>query len=265
MADTETQPVTPAEEQPTSPVETPAEGEQPETPTAPVAPSTETPEGTQGDEPANPNPAPAPEPEKKEVDWKEKFSSSARRNQVVEAQYEALQNIVRDITKEDRPTDDEMRSSDPDWDIRSDFEKNLAIKTEALSRANKRADLEMLRIKEEGKRKLEVAKIIDSEPRLKGKEDAFEAFASDPRNSMAPANVLLNAFLFDAGAAPVTPSPSPAAPVPSPVPTLGRGNPSGGRPPAPRNPGERSPEELKALRKHDPKAYNEAIRKGEIK
>jgi len=270
MADTEPKPVEPTEEvptEPTSPVETPEDDVTPEDDEQPVDPIEEDPENPAGDDqPENPDAAaPAPVETPAAPDYKEKFASSARRNQVVEAQNEELQQIVRDITKEDRPTDDEMRAADPDWDLRSDFEKNLAVKVEAQGRAAKRVDAEMRRITIEGKRKLEIARIIDTEPRLKGREEAFEKFSQDPRNSLAPATVLLNAFLFDAGEAAPAPTPAPAPKPKGVPPALQRGNPSGGRPPTPRKPGEFSPEDLKNLRTTDPKRYNEMIRKGQIK
>lgn len=256
---------------------------QPETPVV-ETPTTETPKettpegGTRVDTPPTPQeptPAPVPpkveEPKKPETDWKQKFSNSSRRNQIVEAQLKELQKTLGDITKEDIPTDDEMRAMDPDWDYRSDFEKNLAVKVEAGQRMNRRLHVQVKTIVDESDRATAIALLCENDPRLAGKEDDFFRFASKNENRNVPTDILVNAFLFeakdDAPETPATPeTPAPSQPTVETPPTLERGNPTGGRAPStPSSTGDFTPEQLKELRTKNQKEYMRMIRQGIIK
>lgn len=222
----------------------------PPTPEVPTPPA-ETP-------PAPPTP---PAPETPPVDYKGKFSESTRRNQIVEGQKAELERALADITKQEVPTDEEMKEIDPDWEYRSPFEKNQALRLEVLTRKEAKRDLEARarQVAEENQRKLE--EYIFSEPKLKGKEESFAAFATSKKNAGAPMEILLNAFLFEVKDE--TPPENPTPPVPETPPQLNRSTPSGGNPPEPKDK-ELTPEEIQVIRTTDHKRYNELVRTGKI-
>lgn len=255
----------------------PANPETPESPTpeAPETPSPETPEVPPKPEaPTEPQEPQTPPAKPTEPDYKEKFAHSTRENQILTGQLKELQRQLGDITKEDIPTDEEMLRMDPDWNLRSDFEKNLAIKVEAGNRMQRRIAQTVNGFVSKSEKIQSLNQLVQSDPRLHGKENEFFAFVEKPKHENVPLDILVNAFLFDAKvvaptdpetppapAEPETPAPTPTTPAP---PTLGRSTPSGGTPPAPSNNGEMSPEQLKELRTKDPKKYNEMIRTGQI-
>lgn len=165
-----------------------------------------------------------------------------------------------------------MRASDPDWDYRSDFEKNLAVKTEATQRMMRRVHLTVKGFVSEGERASAIALVCENDARLKGKEDDFFHYASDPKNENVAIETLISAFLYEAKETDPDPTnPTPTDPAPQPTapeapPALERGNPTGGRPTAPTaKAGEFSPEQLKELRTKNPKEYMRMIRQGIIK
>ena len=248
---------------------TPENGTQTATPQAETV---VTPEGGNIPPPSQDPPAVAPiEPKKPEIDYRKKFSDSTRRNQIVEAQIKELQKTLGDLTKEDIPTDDEMRRSDPDWDFRDDFQKNLAIKVEATQRMNRRISVRINSIVDESERATSISLLCENDPRLSGKEDDFFRYASKPEHSGVPVDILINAFLFEARdddlpPAPVAPVTPPAPVTPELPPSMERGNPSGGRAPSSNTPsGQLSPDQLRELRTKNPREYNRMIQKGLIK
>lgn len=196
------------------------------------------------------------------VDYRGKFSESTRRNQIVESQLAELQKTLTDITKQEIPTDEEMRLIDRDWEYRSDFEKNQAIKTVVLEKRLNLVTSTLGNISQEQGKASQLQSFIENEPKLKGKEDEFYKFATSKKNQGADVGVLLNAFLFE-----VTPPPDPKDPTPPPTvpetpPTLNRSTPSGGNPPVKDT--KLSDEEIKIIRTTDHKRYNELVRTGQI-
>lgn len=253
-----TPPVTPAtvEKTPES-----GEGITPSTPTEvpPVVPPTETPPVTPVTPPAQPVTPTAPKAD--EPDYKKKFSESTRRNQIVESQNRELQKILGEITKQEPPTDDEMKALIPDWDYLSDSEKTLHRTVQTLERKEKQRALEIARFEAERETLTKLDEFISSEPRLQGKEDEFYEFVSRPNNQGATAEVLLNAFLFET--TPITDT-TPAVPTVETPPSLERGTPSGNMPPVTTGKAEMSDEEIALLRTTDHKKYMEMVRKGQI-
>lgn len=215
------------------------------------------------EEDPTPEPEPKPEPPKKEtppVDFKKKFGDSTRRNQIVESQLKELQKVIGDITQQEIPTDEEMRVTDADWEYRSDFEKNMAIKTVVLERRQNKILATLGNITKETEDSTKLTQYIESEPKLQGKEDAFYEFATKPSNKGASMEVLLNAFLFEVkDETPSDPTPKPKETPPS----LSRATPSGGNPPIKKNVAY-SPEEIKHIRTTDHKRYNKLVREGKI-
>lgn len=211
---------------------------------------------------ATPDPKPEPKPEAPKADYKKKFGESTRRNQIVESQLKELQKVIGDITQQEIPTDEEMRVTDPDWEYRSDFEKNMAVKTVVLERRQNKILTTLGNITKETEDSTKLTDYIESEPKLKGKEDAFYEFATKPSNKGASMEVLLGAFLFevkDETPSDPTPDPKPKETPPS----LSRATPSGGNPHIKKNV-TYSPEEIKHIRTTDHKRYNKLVREGKI-
>tara|TARA_B100000508_G_scaffold138892_1_gene135841 strand:+ start:562 stop:1407 length:846 start_codon:yes stop_codon:yes gene_type:complete len=267
-----TQPETPTDEK-----EVKQEGGEPTPPSNPEEPETpKSPESPETPEPETPAEPPKPEAPKEptepttppaEPDYKQKFAGSTRENQILTGNLKELQKQLGELTKEDIPTDDEMARMDPDWNVRSDYEKNLAIKIEASARMQRRIAQTVNGFVSKSEKVQELNQLVQSDPRLHGKENDFFAFVQKPKHQNTPLDVLVNAFLFDTNAVPETPpAPAPEEPAPAPAtpPSLNRSTPSGGTPPVQKKEGEFSNEELKHLRTTDPKKYNEMIRKGQI-
>lgn len=215
--------------------------------------------------PTDPNPVPPKTPEtippKKEEtpDYKKKFGDSTRRNQIVESQFRELQKTLGDITKQEIPSDEEMKLTDPDWEYRNDFEKAQAIKLVVLERRQNLILNSIGSITRETEEMEKLGEFIDSVPQLKGKEEEFIEFTRKPSNKGASMEVLLSAFLFEVK------DETPADPTPKPEeipPSLERATPTGGDAPKPKT--GYSDEELKELRTKNPKKYFKLIREGKI-
>lgn len=205
-----------------------------------------------------------PKPEAPPVDFKDKFKNSTRRNQIVEAQLKELTKVLGDITKQEVPSDEEMTATDPDWEYRSDFEKNQAIKLVVLERRQNNILNTFSNITRESESTEKIFEFIESTEQLKGKEEKFYTFATDPKNAGAPAEVLLKAFLFEVDGS----LPAPVAPVvpekKEKAPQLSRATPTNGQSGKPKQAGTYSDEELTQLRTKNPKKYFQLIRQGKI-
>ena len=216
------------------------------------------------DEEETPEDNPSPEPVIPKVDYKKKFGDSTRRNQIVESQFKELQKVMGDITKQEVPSEEEMRSIDPDWEYRSDFEKNLSIKQIVQERRLNHVLGTVHNITKESEKAEKVIEFIETTPALQGKEEAFYDFATNPKNAGASPEVLLAAFLYEVGNKPSdTTDPQDQAPVKK-APALNRATPRGGNDAKPKGAGQYSDEELKHMRTKDPKKYHQLIRQGKI-
>lgn len=194
------------------------------------------------------------------IDYKKKFSESTKRNQVVEAQFHELEKVIGDLTRQEVPSDDEMATQDPDWSLRSEFERAQAKRLIVMERRQNALFLSLENGKKEGERINALQESIATEPRLAGKEAEFYDFATKPANQGAPLDVLIGAFLYDPDKNTVVTPPTP----PTPPPSLERGNSSGGMPPPETGKKVYTDEELSVLRTKDPKTYHDLIRKGII-
>lgn len=252
-----TPPVTPAtvEKTPETPVSTTEVPPTTETPPATEVPPVVTPPVVQ---PPKETTTPANEP-----DYRKKFGESTRQNQILASQYAELQKVLGDITKEEVPTDDEMVAliGKEEWDYMSDREKNNERRLHVLEKREQKRTFEFNRLEAERETLNQLNTYIESEPRLKGKENEFYEFATKPSNKGASMEVLLQAFLFETTPI-VTPDPTPV--VEETPPALERGNPSGNMPPVQTGKTEKTAEELKLLRTTDPRKYNDMVRKGQI-
>lgn len=216
-----------------------------------------------GDEPDDKTPQdpPAPTPP---VDYQKKFSESTRRNQIVESQLRELQKTLGDITKQEIPTDEEMREIDPDWEYRSDFEKNLSKKTIILERRQNQIFNTFGNITKEAELAEQISTFIDSNPELNGKEEAFYDFCTSPKNKGADLEILLGAFLHKEGIAKTPTDPNLPTPPKKKAPSLARSTPTGGSQHKPKE-GLYSDEELQDLRTKNPKQYFKLIRQGKLR
>lgn len=194
------------------------------------------------------------------IDYKKKFSESTKRNQVVESQFKELEKVLGDITRQEVPSDDEMATQDPDWSLRSDYDKMQAKKLIVMERRQNALFLSLENGKKEGERIATLQESIANDPRLTGKETEFYDFATKPSNQGASLDVLVGAFLYDPDKDTVTPPVTPPVPPPS----LERGNASGGMPPPETGKKVYTDEELQVLRTKDPKTYHDLIRRGII-
>lgn len=225
-------------------------------PDAPQEPQTPTePEPTENpDEPAEPQGEPANEPAPQELDYKQKFVDSQReaillaeRNKIKDAQLEKLTNT-------DTPTDEAMRLVYPEWDDLNEVTKKALVKTEAQEMRQKSLEARQEEIFNRMRLDEELSAVIQSEPKLLGKESEFKRFAANPKNKGISAEVLAKAFLFDVE------DQTPAAPI-----EKSEGLPQG-------NGGSREPlktkkvslEEAAQIRKTDNNRYMELVKSGMI-
>lgn len=212
-------------------------------------------------------------------DFRGKFGESTRNNQVLMGQLEELNRRLGEVTKEEIPTDEEIVREYPEFEFASETEKSIMKRQVVLDRRMKGVQMSVGTMLFDAKRRDQLAGVAATNPALKGKEERFFDFASHPSRKDTPADVLVNAFLYEVrdeapATPPLTPQTSPATPEGQPQPAapaapsapempLERGTPSGGEAPsAPST--ERTPEELKALRTSDPKEYQRLIREGKI-
>jgi len=238
---------------------TPANGEgiTPKTPEVVTQPETTTPPVQT--QPLTPT---VIEPKKEDPDYKKKFGESTRRNQIVESQFNELKKILGDITKQEVPTEDEMKELIPDWEYLSDGEKNRERKLIVLERRQNHIISTIGTIASETENASQLEAFMSNEPRLKGKEDEFYEFVTRPANKGASMSVMLNAFLFEVTE--ITNTTPETPPVEELPPSLERGTPTGNMPPVKTGKSEMSAEELKILRTTDPRKYNEMVRRGQI-
>lgn len=209
--------------------------------------------------------APVVTPAVPEVDYKKKFGDSTRRNQIVESQFRELQKVLGDITRQEIPSDEEMKAIDPDWEYRSDFEKNLSIKVVVQERRQNHILSTISNITTESELADQIVSFIDDHSELEGKDAEFYDFVTDPKNKGASMDVLLGAFLHKEGITPKDPTPPVDPSIPEKkAPALNRSTPQNGNQPKPAKTGLYSDEELKNLRTKDPKKYFKLIRDKKI-
>ena len=199
-------------------------------------------------EPAQPIVEPAVAKPEETVDfWKQKFSDSSREAQLLVEADKQRQAAQQELTKE--PTDSDLRTAFPEWDLMSDTEKRLATRTLGAERiaGNAAQTAQALQAERSWNTSIELA--LTSNTALQGKEQAFRQYASKPQYKNVPMDVLVGAFLQSQGPAP--------APVTTPRPGLEPGN---GGPRIPEKPQQISAVDLAALRKSDEKAYMDYVR-----
>jgi hypothetical protein len=186
---------------------------------------------------------PPAEPTVPPVDYEKKFSESARENQLLRERLDAEEKARQEFTKE--PTDSELRTAFPEWELMSDTEKRLARELTVTKRISGQAVQTAQEIKADRSLATSIDLVLASNTALQGKEQAFRQYATRPQYKGIPMEVLVGAFLQSQGSAA-------PAPAPTPKPGLEPGN-SGPR--TPEKPKTLTAAELSALRTSDEKAY----------
>lgn len=236
-----------------SPTPEPSVAPEPTEPVAPADPS-----------PASPEPAAPAATDPAQPDYKKKFRESSRESQVLLGSFAEMKRVLGEVTSADIPTDEDLAREYPEFDVLSDFEKNQLRRTVATDRKMNKLLVIVDGVSQEGEKVKAISDFIETRPELKGKEDDFLRFCLMPSHKGAPAATLLSAYLYEEGQTAPKPDEPPAPPAPAPAPRgLERGSPSGDTPTS-TGPREYSDEELRRLRKQDPKKYHELIRKGQI-
>ncbi len=203
--------------------------------------------------PAQP-PAPTAEEilRKENEELKIKFGASTTENQVLAARLKAEEDARKELTKE--PTDSELRTAFPDWDLYDDIQKGLARRTYGAERGSANASRIAQQLQEERAWSTSIELRISSDQTLQGKEQAFRDYAMKPQHKGISMEVLVPAFLQLQGAAA-------PAPITTPKPGLETGN---GGPRTPEKPKTLSSEELNALRTSNYPAWEQYIKTHDI-
>ena len=141
--------------------------------------------------------------EKKLEAEKQKSSASARENQKIYAKNRRLNRGITEANEIPEPTDAEMQKIRNDWDILSDFEKEMAVEVESSKRWKTKiaeAQKEATKIEKWNESVEEFVsdpKTLNDNPELEGKTDEFKEFATAESNNSVPFNILVSAFLHE--------------------------------------------------------------------
>lgn len=185
------------------------------------------------------------------IDYEKKFSESARENQLLRERIAVEERARQESTKE--PTDSDLRTAFPEWDVMSDTEKRLATRSLRAERIGGNAALQVQQIQAERSWNTSIELEIASNNALQGKEQAFRQYANRPQYKNVPMDILVGAFLQSQGSAP--------APITTPRPGLET---SSGGPKETPKPTGLTMEELRSLRMSSPKEYEKYIRTHDI-
>ena len=244
-----------------SDIQTPEQGTEQE-PVAPsteavetAAPSAQAPVETEA-QPQEPDPATPQQPETPQApDYKEKFVNSQRESILNAERVNVANSRIEQLTKQDTPTDEAMRTLYPEWDTFNDVTKQAFIKVEAQNMRSARIEAQQQDILDRQKLEDELDAVVETSefaPKLKGKETEFKRFARNPKNRGIAAETLAKAFLFDVE------EPSQPTPMTEALP-VGSGGPR-----EPLKPKKISLEEAAQIRKTNYKQYLELVKSGQI-
>ena len=142
------------------------------------------------------------EPEKK-PDLKERYRQSTREAQVLRNQVVKRDEAVEQAANLPQPTEDEMVSIYPEWDVMDEVQRRMAIKTELSERRTSLIHKATMAGKDITAWYDKVDKFIDdpktllSTPQLEGKQEDFKMYATKETHRGADFEVLVKAFLFD--------------------------------------------------------------------
>lgn len=136
-------------------------------------------------------------PETTQPDYRQKFVESSRESILNHERAKVANARVEQLTKTDTPTDEAMRELYPEWDDLNEVTKKALVKQEAQEMRQRRIEAQQQEILDRQKLEDELETVIESNPKLAGKEAEFKRFAKSPKNKGISADVLAKAFLFD--------------------------------------------------------------------
>ena len=143
------------------------------------------------------------EEEKPVVDYKKKYVDSTRGAQALLEKDKQMNEAIDKASQLPPPTDEEMTVVYPDWDVMSDSEKRVAIKTELAERKFEllhKASVVNKSITEWHSAVdtfIENPKTMINYPELEGKQDEFKVYAAKPTYKNADFHLIVKSFLFD--------------------------------------------------------------------
>lgn len=241
-----------------SDIQTPPVGTEQDPVIPQIDPELETPEipETPGEVPPE---TPAPEttpPEPTPPDYKQKFVESSREGILNHERAQVANSRIEQLTKQDTPTDEAMRSLYSNWDELDPVSKNFYVKQEAQEMRQRRIEVQQQDIVARQQLEDKLEDFLDSPPedfkKIIGKEAEFTRFAKRKNNIGLSLETLAKAFLFDASDG-------------TPQPTTGEALPAGsGGPRDPLKPKKISIEEAAEIRKTDSKRWLELVKAGAI-
>lgn len=150
------------------------------------------------DEPEEAPVAPQEEPE-----YKEKFVNQAKENIILHTQNKKMNEALNEAMSQQEVTEDELKANYSDWDVMSDFEKQMA--KESLINSKRFGALEKITKENEGlekwqkqvDEKLEDPATFTNHPKLEGREDEFKLFSLKKTRRNMEFDDLAKAFLYD--------------------------------------------------------------------
>ena len=252
LSELETTPPTP----PTPPTEPPATPPAVEPPKAPEDKTPPTPPTPPTEPPATPPAKPAEE----DIDWKKKFSESARENQVQGFKNKEINTAYEEASKVNDVAEEELKKEYGEWDDMTATEQKLA-KDNLINK--KRFDIVNTAISkfkdvDQWSEKIDTfvgdPKVLIAHPELEGKVEEFKNFASKPTRRGVELEDLVLAFSGELAKNP-------------PKPKKGEMFPTGSAgvkdTPKPKN-DKLSPMESRALMQSDYKKWKELLIAGKI-
>lgn len=137
------------------------------------------------------------------VDYKKKYVDSTRGAQALLEKDKQMNEAIDQASQLPTPTDEEMTAIYPDWDVMSDSEKRVAVKTELSERKFEllhKASVVNKSITEwhgAVDKFIENPKTMINYPELEGKQDEFKVYATKPTYKNADFHLIVKSFLFD--------------------------------------------------------------------
>lgn len=149
------------------------------------------------------------EPEKEEQAdpskelFKKKFKESSKENQKIYAKNRLINKALVEAEDVEDPTEDDLNTLYPDYDLASDIEKTLIKETEITKRFRQtiaKAKDQATKIEKWNDGVDEYVtdpKTLIDNPGLEGKTEEFSDYAKKEEHNSVPFNILTSAFLFD--------------------------------------------------------------------
>jgi hypothetical protein len=241
-------------QEPETPQENSEETDTPETPTEDRENSEPESEETQEEEESEPpQPPEKPQVEPEEPPYKQKFRESARENQIAQERLRQKDARITQLTTIETPTEEELRRAYPFWDELEEIAKDAYRRLYLTENRTRKLENTVLDLIEEKEWERDFARLVSSNPKLKGREEEFKRYAYKPSHKTVPLNTLVKAFFYE--------FPEPQAHSPKPKPGLERG--SGGPKSLPK-PKKIPLEEAKKIRETDYRKYLELVKSGQI-